>query len=295
MLAPPTQLTLAAHAQQSISRACSRAHSCSPSSQRARARIHSHGQHITCLRARHVRARTRSATAAAAADHNPDVVAQTNARGEARVAVFVSGGGSNLRALEEAMQAKKFAKLGVVVTNKATCGGAQFARDAGVPVVVYPPPKTAVETDDEVAEDGVQLVEALQSHGVNYVLLAGYLKLIPEQLVAAYTRRILNIHPALLPSPFGGKGMYGQRVHAAVLESGAKVCGCTVHFVDEEYDRGAILGQRTVDVLQGDTAEDLAKRVLAYEHKLFPWCAQALCEDRVQWDDQGVPWIVDDK
>jgi phosphoribosylglycinamide formyltransferase-1 len=101
------------------------------------------------------------------------------------------------------------------------------------------------------------------------VVLAGYLKLVPPPVVAAYRGRIINVHPALLPE-FGGQGMYGRRVHEAVLASGARETGATVHLVDEVYDRGAVLAQRRVPVLPGDTPQSLAERVLALEHQLLP-------------------------
>ena len=114
------------------------------------------------------------------------------------------------------------------------------------------------------------------------------MKLIPAPLVRAYRRAILNIHPGLLPS-FGGKGFYGSRVHEAVIQSGARFSGPTVHFVDEEYDTGPILAQAVVPVLPTDTSDALAARVLKEEHKLYPQCVAALCEGRVTWRYDGVP------
>ena len=134
-------------------------------------------------------------------------------------------------------------------------------------------------------------VELLREElGVDFVVLAGYLKLIPSELCRAYPRGILNIHPALLPA-FGGKGFYGKRVHQAVVESGARFSGATVHFVDEEYDRGPILAQRTVEVRPGDSAEDLAARVLREEHQLYSEALAALCSERVEWREDGIPFI----
>jgi phosphoribosylglycinamide formyltransferase-1 len=107
--------------------------------------------------------------------------------------------------------------------------------------------------------------------------LAGYVKLVPVQVVARFKGRMLNIHPALLPA-FGGKGMYGQRVHAAVLAAGVRESGASVHFVDEEYDRGAVVAQRRVPVLDGDTPASLAARVLEIEHQLYPAAVDRVCE-----------------
>lgn len=127
--------------------------------------------------------------------------------------------------------------------------------------------------------------------GVDVVALAGYLKLVPGPLVRAFPRRMLNIHPALLPGPFGGKGFYGIRVHEAVLASGARFSGPTVHFVDEAFDRGPILAQRAVPVLRpDDDAAALAKRVLAAEHEVFPEALAALCSGRVRWTEGGIPY-----
>jgi folate-dependent phosphoribosylglycinamide formyltransferase PurN len=123
---------------------------------------------------------------------------------------------------------------------------------------------------------GAETVQALVDAGVQVVFLAGYLRLLPAAVVARWPRRILNVHPALLPS-FGGKGMYGLNVHRAVLESGARITGPTVHFVDERYDEGHILAQWPVPVRPGDTPETLAARVLAAEHRLYPLAAAHLC------------------
>ena len=113
------------------------------------------------------------------------------------------------------------------------------------------------------------MLKALKEHDIEYILLAGYLKMVPEKVVTAYTCKILNIHPALLPK-FGGSGMYGINVHKAVLESGEKKSGATVHYVDPEYDKGPVLLQRNVPVEPGDTPESLAARVLKCEHRLYP-------------------------
>jgi folate-dependent phosphoribosylglycinamide formyltransferase PurN len=117
--------------------------------------------------------------------------------------------------------------------------------------------------------DGVDWLTRLERHRIDLLVLAGYLKLVPAPVVARYRQRIVNVHPALLPA-FGGLGMYGRHVHAAVLGSGARESGATVHLVDEVYDRGAILAQGRVPVLPNDTPERLAARVLEVEHRLLP-------------------------
>lgn len=175
-----------------------------------------------------------------------------------RIAVAVSGGGSNLQALLDSLPAPGPATVALVLSNTAKAGGLDRARTRQVPTAVLTDPSAAAEWLDQ-----------LRRHRIDLLVLAGYLKLVPREVIAAYRGRILNIHPALLPK-FGGPGMYGRRVHEAVLAAGERQTGCTVHLVDEEYDRGEILAQATVPVLPGDTPELLAARVLAEEHKLLP-------------------------
>lgn len=175
-----------------------------------------------------------------------------------RVAVLASGGGTNLQALLDTCQGSAPARVVVVISNKAAAGALERARRAGVPTEVLDDPS-----------DGPTLVALLQSYQVELVVLAGYLKLIPEVVVQAFENRMLNIHPALLPS-FGGPGMYGHHVHEAVLASGATISGPTVHIVTAEYDRGPIVAQWPVPVSADDTPETLASRVLLVEHQLLP-------------------------
>ncbi|XP_073159268.1 phosphoribosylglycinamide formyltransferase, chloroplastic [Henckelia pumila] len=202
------------------------------------------------------------------------------------LAVFVSGGGSNFRSIYEAsLSGSVHGDIAVLVTNKPECGGAEFARQKGIPVYIVHKLKDAQEGIS--AED---LVTILRSYKVDFVLLAGYLKLIPTELIRAFPNSILNIHPSLLPA-FGGKGYYGIKVHKAVIASGARYSGATIHFVDEQYDTGRILAQRIVPVLAYDTPEELAARVLHEEHKLYVEAVSALCEDRITWRKDGVPLI----
>jgi formyltetrahydrofolate-dependent phosphoribosylglycinamide formyltransferase len=175
-----------------------------------------------------------------------------------RVAVAVSGRGSNLEALLRALGADAPAQVVLVVSNRADAGALDRAREYGVPAEVLSDPADASEWLDRLAH-----------HRVDLLVLAGYLKLVPAAVIARYRDRILNVHPALLPA-FGGPGMYGHHVHEAVLASGARESGATVHLVDEVYDQGRILAQARVPVLPGDTAETLAARVLGIEHRLLP-------------------------
>jgi formyltetrahydrofolate-dependent phosphoribosylglycinamide formyltransferase len=175
-----------------------------------------------------------------------------------RVAVCVSGRGSNLAALLEAVAPAPEASIELVLSNRPDAGGLARARAAGVPAEVLANPA-----------DPTEWTTRLGRRDIDMVVLAGYLKLVPPQVVAGYRGRIINIHPALLPR-HGGHGMYGSRVHEAVLAAGDRESGATVHLVDEEYDRGAVLAQSRVPVLPDDSAETLAARVLASEHVLLP-------------------------
>uniref|UniRef100_A0A1D1YZK8 Phosphoribosylglycinamide formyltransferase, chloroplastic n=1 Tax=Anthurium amnicola TaxID=1678845 RepID=A0A1D1YZK8_9ARAE len=203
-----------------------------------------------------------------------------------KLAVFVSGGGSNFRSIHEAaIRGSVHGDVVVLVTDKPGSGGAQYARDNGIPVVLFPKIKSSSE-----GLLPTELVNTLKKLEVDLLLLAGYLKLIPTELIQAYPKSILNIHPSLLPA-FGGKGFYGLKVHRAVIASGARYSGPTIHFVDEHYDTGRILAQRVVSVLASDTAEQLAARVLNEEHKLYVEVVEALCEERITWREDGVPLI----
>jgi formyltetrahydrofolate-dependent phosphoribosylglycinamide formyltransferase len=188
-----------------------------------------------------------------------------------RAAVFASGSGSNLQALLDA-EARGGApwRIVLVVSDREAAGALERARAAGIAarVIAVAGREPAAVADETLA--------ALERADVEAIFLAGYLRLVPGPVVSRYRGRILNIHPALLPA-FGGRGMWGRRVHEAVLASGARVTGPTVHLVDERYDEGRILAQWPVPVLRGDTPETLAARVLAGEHRLYPRVAAHLC------------------
>lgn len=188
-----------------------------------------------------------------------------------RIAVFASGGGTNLQALLDHFQggAAEIARVALVVSDREGVGALDRAERAGVATRVIP---VRGRDEDDVARD---TLAALSDAEVDLVALAGYLRLVPAEVVRRYRDRILNIHPALLPA-FGGKGMYGARVHAAVIEAGCRISGATIHVVDEEYDRGAILLQWPVPVLADDTPERLAARVLRVEHRIYPLTVEAV-------------------
>ena len=172
-----------------------------------------------------------------------------------RIAVLVSGGGTNLQALLDALQHSKTARVTRVISSRAAAGALDRARHARLPTAVLQAPGDAAELLAKLGD-------------ADLVVLAGYLKLVPAVVVARFRCRMINIHPALLPA-FGGPGMYGRRVHEEVLASGARVSGATVHYVDEQYDRGPIIAQAKVRVVADDTPETLAARVLVAEHRLL--------------------------
>jgi len=185
------------------------------------------------------------------------------------IAVLVSGGGTNLRALLGADN--PFGRITLVVASRDGIGALDIASAAGVETVVV----SAKQLGSAFAST---LIEVLTSHDIGLVVLAGYLTILPPELIATFDHRIVNIHPALLPS-FGGQGFYGLRVHEAALARGVKLTGATVHFVNEIPDGGEIIAQRAVDVLPGDTAETLQKRVMEQaEWVILPQAVRDVCK-----------------
>ena len=178
-----------------------------------------------------------------------------------RLAVLASGRGSNLQAIIDHfdnLARERIAKVALVASNRADSPALIRAATASIDIASF-----------DAADEGASLLELLRKFRIDLVVLAGYLKRIPPAVVREYSGRILNIHPALLPD-FGGEGMYGARVHEAVIASGARESGVTVHLVDNEYDRGPIIAQWRIPVEQSDTPETLAARVLAVEHVVYP-------------------------
>jgi formyltetrahydrofolate-dependent phosphoribosylglycinamide formyltransferase len=212
-----------------------------------------------------------------------------------RVAVLASGGGSNFQSLLDRLHASTKSPVEVVllVASKPGIYAIERAAAVNVPTVVLPAPSEGREAA------GKRLSDALDDARPDLIVLAGYLRLIPEEVVRAYWGRMINIHPALLPA-FGGEGMYGGRVHSAVLERGARVSGVTVHFVDEAYDHGPIIAQWPVPVLDDDTPDVLAGRVLRVEHALLPAVVDAIARGQVKLLPTGecrwhAPWPGGDR
>jgi len=195
-------------------------------------------------------------------------------------AAFASGGGTNVQALLDYQDKLCPWRLSLVVTDRENAGVLERADVAGISTAVIP---VQARASSDVAQD---ILSVLEVHRVEVIFLAGYLRLIPSEVVHRYRRRILNIHPALLPS-FSGKGMYGMRVHQAVVDAGVSMTGATVHYVDEEYDRGTIIGQWKVPVEPDDSAEVVAARVLEIEHRLYSLAAEHVCSALIEGRDPG--------
>ena len=188
------------------------------------------------------------------------------------IAVFVSGTGSNLRAIHDAIeQGTLDARICLVLASRPDAPALEWASRQNIP--------TAVAARDST-DAATAMLAPLGTYNADFIALAGFLRRVPAAVVREFRHRMLNIHPALLPS-FGGSGMYGRHVHEAVLSAGVKVSGATVHVVDEEYDRGPIVMQQCVPVLEDDTVSTLAARVLEVEHRLFSQALQLFAENRV--------------
>ena len=180
------------------------------------------------------------------------------------IVVLASGSGSNFQAIIDAIQSGRIrgAAIAGLIAGKPGIRAAERAKSAGIPVNVLDPSLPESQADK-------QLSEYLEDRNPDLIVLAGYLKKIPDGIVRRYQNRIINIHPSLLPK-YGGKGFYGSRVHSAVLEAGDRESGCTVHYVNEQYDQGDIIRQVRVPVKPDDSVETLSKRVLSKEHQLLP-------------------------
>lgn len=204
-------------------------------------------------------------------------------RSRLRVAVFASGGGSNFQSILDAVDAGDL-ELDVVccVSDRPDAGALNRAAEAGIPTIVLRPADFEREADYPAA-----LLRALEARRATFIVLAGYLKKIPLLVVERFKNRILNVHPALLPA-FGGAGMYGRRVHEAVVEHGVHWTGATVHLVEEAYDTGPIVLQEPVPVFPDDTPGDVADRVLKVEHRLYPEALRLFAQDRVHLEGRRV-------
>jgi formyltetrahydrofolate-dependent phosphoribosylglycinamide formyltransferase len=188
------------------------------------------------------------------------------------LSVFVSGRGSNLRAILDSPKLKNLVNLKAVVGDKLYCPAFDIAKNFSIPVY------SVGKKEGFISFEELEVI--LKDLKVDLIVLAGFLKLIPENFVRSFKNKIINIHPALLPS-FGGPGMYGMNVHRAVFDSSAQVSGATVHFVDETYDTGKIIAQRCVDISNVKSPEEIAERILTVEHQLLPFVIEKIALGKV--------------
>lgn len=204
-----------------------------------------------------------------------------------RVAVFVSGGGSNLQSLIDAFASGYISggAIELVFSNKETAYGLERAKTAGIKTAVLAP---KIYSDRESFD--LAAAQIMNRENISLVCLAGYMRVLSKAFIDTFRGKIMNIHPALLPD-FGGEGMYGIHVHEAVLKSGVKETGCTVHFVDYGTDTGPVILQRRAPVKEGDTPETLQKRVLVEEHKAYPEAVKLYCEGKISIDGGKVKII----
>lgn len=199
------------------------------------------------------------------------------------IAVFGSGRGTNAESILENIDRGSIrARVSIVISNKSDAGIFTIADARGIPRQYINP--SDYGTEEEYTDT---LISVLDEYDIGLIILAGYLKKIPSTIISRYRNRIMNIHPALLPA-FGGAGMYGIRVHQSVIEYGVKITGVTVHFVDEEYDRGPIIVQEAVEVFDNDTPQTLAQRVLSVEHQLYSKAIALFAEHRLHVDNRRV-------
>ncbi len=197
-----------------------------------------------------------------------------------KIAAFVSGRGSNLKSVYGKVSKEKI-KLCAVISDNKDCPAVNFASQNNIPVFfVSNKPKEGFIVYSE-------LINILKEYSIDLILLAGFLKKIPDEFVDAFENKIINIHPALLPS-FGGKGMYGINVHKAVFDSSAKISGATVHFVDKIFDNGKIIAQKAVDISRVNNPEDIAEKVLEVEHVLLPFVVEKFADDKIKIENNRV-------
>lgn len=189
-----------------------------------------------------------------------------------KIAVFVSGRGSNLKAILINPDLKNLVQVVAVISDKLDCGAFEIAKEFRIKTF------TAGVGEGKISND--EITSELKKLGCELIVLAGYLKLIPDNLIDNFENRIINIHPALLPS-FGGRGMYGMNVHKAVFNSSAKVSGATVHMVDKTYDTGKIITQKCVDISDVNSPEEIAEKVLRVEHQILPDVVKAFAENKI--------------
>jgi folate-dependent phosphoribosylglycinamide formyltransferase PurN len=201
-----------------------------------------------------------------------------------KLAAFVSGRGSNLRQVYSRVPKEKLA-ISFIVSDKLECGAVNFANEKNIPVLFV----------SEIIKEGYvdyhYLIDQFRKSEIDLILLAGFLKKIPDYFVDAFDKMIINIHPALLPK-YGGKGMYGLNVHRAVFDAEEKLSGATIHFVDSIYDNGKIIARKSVDISNAKSPEEVAELVLQIEHELLPFIIEKFCDNKISYDG-GVIKVID--
>ena len=198
------------------------------------------------------------------------------------IAIFASGGGSNFKSIHRNIKLGKiFGEIVLLVSNNSNSGAIKYAKNNNIGTFIMDIVKYSKSDLDEEL-----LIKKLELVNIDLICLAGYLKLLPSKIVRKYRNCILNIHPSLL-SRFGGKGFFGMKVHEAVIESGAKESGVTIHFVDEKYDNGKIIIQEKVLIRNNYTPKILSKKILEVEHVLYPKIVKAFCEDKIFWENNN--------
>ncbi len=198
-----------------------------------------------------------------------------------KIAVFASGGGTDFQSVIDANLREQFCVIEYLVASKPEIGAIARAQKHGIKTLAY---DKTVETK---AQFYARVADALKAAGVEYIVLAGWLLVVPADFIKAFENAIVNIHPSLIPS-FCGMGYYGIHVHEKAIEYGVKLSGATVHFVEADVDGGAIIMQRAVEVLPDDTAADLQARILKEEHKMLPECVKLLCQGKVKKEGRTV-------
>ena len=193
-----------------------------------------------------------------------------------QIAVFASGKGSNFQTIFKKIQEGYLkCEISVLISDRPGTGALEFANHNGITTYII-----KQKSFNSPSEFDEKLLEILIKHHINYIILAGYLKKIPDNVISHFQNKIVNIHPALLPA-FGGKGMYGMHVHDAVFNSGAQFSGVTVHLVNKDYDAGPVLLQKAVDICQCESAEEIAAKVLAEEHRIYSDALKILLEKKI--------------
>ena len=192
-----------------------------------------------------------------------------------KIAVFASGGGTDFQSVIDANAKENFCTIEYLVASKPEIGAITRAEKAGIKTLVF---DKTTETKEAFY---ARIAEKLKSAGVELIVLAGWLLVVPGGFIGEFENKIINIHPSLIPA-FCGMGYYGLKVHQAAIDYGVKLSGATVHFVEADVDGGAIIMQRAVAVENGDKPEDLQARILKVEHEMLPLCVKLLCQDKIK-------------